>query len=40
VSARVDAALAHLTREQVHAALRRYLRPDSFVLAFAGDFPP
>jgi zinc protease len=40
VSARVDAAIGRLTREQVHAALRRHLRPDSFVLAFAGDFPP
>jgi zinc protease len=40
VSAKVDAAIARLSREQVHAALRRYLKPDSFVLAFAGDFPP
>jgi zinc protease len=40
VSAKVDAAIGKLTREQVHAALRRHLRPESFVFAFAGDFPP
>ena len=38
LSARVDAALAALTPEQVHAALRKYLKPDDFVLVFAGDF--
>ena len=37
-SARVDAALAALTTEQVNAALRRYIKPDGFVIAFAGDF--
>jgi zinc protease len=40
VSARVDAALRRLTLEQVNAALRKYIRPDSFVAAFAGDFKP
>ena len=41
-SARIDAALASLTTEQVDAALRRYIRPQDFVFAFAGDFdaPP
>ena len=38
VSARVDAALAKLTLAQVNAALRQHLRPESFVLIFAGDF--
>jgi zinc protease len=40
VSARVDAALTQLTLAQVNAALRKYIRPDSFVVAFAGDFKP
>lgn len=40
VAARVDAALGALTLEQVNAALRRYVTPDSFVAAFAGDFKP
>ncbi len=40
VSAKVDAALAALTSEQVHAALRKYLRPDDFALVFAGEFKP
>ncbi|MGH8797414.1 MAG: M16 family metallopeptidase, partial [Caldimonas sp.] len=38
VSAQVDAALAALTLEQVNAALRKYITPDNFVIAFAGDF--
>ncbi len=38
VSAQVDAALAKLTPDQVNAALRKYLRPESLVLIFAGDF--
>ncbi|MEO7010243.1 MAG: insulinase family protein, partial [Caldimonas sp.] len=38
VSAQVDAALAALTLEQVNAALRKYVTPDNFVIAFAGDF--
>ncbi len=40
LSAKVDAALAALTPEQVNAALRKYLKPDDFVLVFAGDFKP
>jgi zinc protease len=40
ISARVDAALAALTAEQVNAALRRYLKPEGFDLVFAGDFKP
>lgn len=38
VSAKVDAALEALTLEQVNAALRRYLKPEQFVLGVAGDF--
>ena len=38
VSARVDAALAALTLEQVNAALRKYLKPEAIDLVFAGDF--
>ncbi|HRH86190.1 MAG TPA: pitrilysin family protein [Rubrivivax sp.] len=40
ISARVDAALAALTPEQVNAALRKYLKPESFDIVFAGDFKP
>ena len=40
VSARVDAALAALTLEQVNSALRRYLKPESIDMVFAGDFKP
>ncbi len=40
ISARVDAALAALTPEQVNAALRKYLKPQSFDMVFAGDFKP
>jgi zinc protease len=40
VAARVDAALAALTVEQVNAALRKYLKPEDFALVFAGDFNP
>ena len=40
VSAKVDAALAALTLEQVNAALRKYVTPDAFVWGFAGDFKP
>jgi zinc protease len=39
-SARVDAALAALTLEQVNAALRKYLEPEDISLVFAGDFKP
>ena len=40
VSAKVDAALASLTLAQVNAALRKYIVPDRFVWAFAGDIKP
>jgi len=40
ISARVDDALGKLTLEQVNAALRTYLKPESFVSAVAGDFKP
>ena len=40
LSARVDAAIGALTLEQVNAALRKYVTPDNFVSAFAGDFKP
>jgi zinc protease len=40
ISAQVDAALAALTLAQVNEALRKYLKPDRFVSAFAGDFKP
>lgn len=40
VSARVDAALAALTLEQVNSALRKYLKPQSIDMVFAGDFKP
>jgi zinc protease len=38
IAAKVDAALEALTLEQVNAALRRYLKPEQFVLGVAGDF--
>jgi zinc protease len=38
ISAKVDAALSQLTLEQVNAALRRYIKPDTFVTGLAGDF--
>ena len=40
LSARVDAAIGTLTLEQVNAALRKYITPDGFVSAYAGDFKP
>jgi zinc protease len=40
VAAKVDAALEALTLEQVNQALKRYLKPDQFVLGLAGDFKP
>ena len=39
-SAEVDAALAKLTLAEVNAALRKYVRPDTFAAAFAGDLKP
>ncbi len=38
VAGRVDAALAALTLADVNAALRKYIRPQDFVIALAGDF--
>jgi len=38
IAAQVDAAITKLTLEQVNAALRKYLAPERFVSAFAGDF--
>lgn len=38
MSQKIDDALAAATLEQVNAALRKYLLPDSLVLAFGGDF--
>jgi zinc protease len=37
-AAKIDAALGALTLGQVNSALRRYVRPEDFVFAFAGDF--
>ncbi|HEV7914703.1 MAG TPA: insulinase family protein, partial [Albitalea sp.] len=37
-SAQVDAALEKLTLADVNAALRKYLKPEQLVSAFAGDF--
>ena len=37
-SAELDAALERLDAATVNAALRKYLRPDSFASVFAGDF--
>jgi zinc protease len=37
-SAEVDAELARLTVADVNAALRKYVKPDDLVSAFAGDF--
>jgi zinc protease len=39
-SAAIDAAIGRLTLAQVNAALRRYLKPESFSAAYAGDFKP
>ena len=38
LSARVDDALAKLTVAQVNAALRKYIAPERFIAAAAGDF--
>jgi len=38
VSAKVDDALSKLTLQQVNDALRRYVKPDTLVKVFAGDF--
>ncbi len=39
-AAQVDAALAALTLPQVNAALKNYIKPESFATAFAGEFKP
>jgi len=39
-SAQVDLALTKLSVADVNAALRKYMKPDQFVWAFAGDFKP
>ena len=36
--AKIDAAIEKLTPADVNAALRKYLKPDDFAYAFAGDF--
>ncbi len=38
ISAAVDAAIGKLTLADVNAVLRKYLKPDEFAYAFAGDF--
>ncbi len=38
VSAKVDADIARLTLDQVNAALRKYIRPEDFVVGLGGDF--
>ena len=37
-AAQVDAALGALTLQQVNAALKKYIKPDAFASAFAGEF--
>ncbi|MDQ6619533.1 MAG: insulinase family protein [Pseudomonadota bacterium] len=37
-SAEIDAAIEAMTTQQVNAAVRKYLKPDEFAFAFAGDF--
>ena len=38
LSAKIDAALAALTLEHVNASVRKYIKPDRFMLVVAGDF--
>ncbi|HET9645255.1 MAG TPA: insulinase family protein, partial [Burkholderiaceae bacterium] len=38
ISQKVDDALSRLTADQVSGVLRKYLKPESFVLGVAGDF--
>ncbi len=40
LAAKVDAAIGDLKLDQVNAALRKYVTPDKFISAFAGDFKP
>lgn len=38
ISQKVDEQIAAATLEQVNAAIRKHLKPDTFVLGFGGDF--
>ena len=40
ISQQVDEAIARATLTDVNAALRKYLKPDDFVIGFGGDFKP
>jgi zinc protease len=40
ISQKVDEGIAAATLVQVNAALRKYLKPEQLVAAFAGDFKP
>ena len=40
ISQKVDDQLAAATLDGVNAALRKYLKPDGFVIGFGGDFKP
>ncbi len=40
VSQKVDDAIAAATLADVNAALRKYLKPEQFVIGFGGDFKP
>jgi zinc protease len=37
-SAQLEEAISKVTREQAHAALKRYLKPEAFVTGIGGDF--
>jgi zinc protease len=37
-SAKVDAAIAALTTDEVNTALRKYVKPEAFAYTYAGDF--
>ena len=37
-SGQIDKAIEKLTPADVNAALRKYVKPDDFAYAFAGDF--
>jgi zinc protease len=38
LSAKIDAVLAALTLDHVNASIRKYIKPDQFMLVVAGDF--
>jgi zinc protease len=40
LAAQVDASIGKLTLDEVNGALRKYVSPDNFVSAYAGDFKP